>query len=136
MSPAAGAEREGPGERAPDLGAGQEAEQDQRGQRQPQELAQPLGQAFQRVSRTLNSKIVTPLLFRASGMDDFPIWVQCLPKVLFNVIVAREESEFITKEALKTFYEKFGGLTGSELERTAEQGFNTATDVTLKTFRY
>ena len=69
-------------------------------------------------------------------MDDFPIWVQCLPKVLFNVIVAREESEIISKEALKTFYEKFGGLTGSELERTAEQGFNTATDVrqTVNTF--
>ena len=62
-------------------------------------------------------------------MDDFPIWVQCLPKVLFNVIVAREESEVISKEALKTFYEKFGGLTGPELERTAEIGFNTATDV-------
>ena len=29
-------------------------------------------------------------LFRGSaGMDDFPIWVQLLPRVLFNVIVAR-----------------------------------------------
>ena len=67
----------------------------------------------------------------SAGMDDFPIWVQCLPKVLFNVIVAREESDVISKEALKTFYEKFGGLTGAELERTAEIGFNTATDVIL-----
>ena len=69
-------------------------------------------------------------------MDDFPIWVQCLPKVLFNVIVAREESDVISKEALRTFYEKFGGLTGSELERTAEQGFNTATDVIIATTQY
>jgi len=68
------------------------------------------------------------LFMGSSGMDDFPIWVQCLPKVLFNVIVAREQSEIISKEALKTFYEKFGGLTGAELERTAEQGFSTATD--------
>ena len=67
-------------------------------------------------------------------MDDFPIWVQCLPKVLFNVIVAREESDVISKEALRTFYEKFGGLTGSELEKTAEQGFNTATDVIIATY--
>ena len=66
-------------------------------------------------------------------MDDFPIWVQCLPKVLFNVIVARSESDIITKDALKAFYEKFAGLTGSELERTAEQGFNTATDVIIST---
>ena len=25
----------------------------------------------------------------SAGMDDFPIWVQLLPRVLFNVIVAR-----------------------------------------------
>ena len=62
-------------------------------------------------------------------MDDFPIWVQCLPKVLFNVIVGREGTEIISKDALKVFYEKFCGLTGSELEKTAEYGFNTATDV-------
>ena len=62
-------------------------------------------------------------------MDDFPIWVQCLPKVLFNVIVGREGTEIISKDALKAFYEKFCGLTGSELEKTAEYGFNTATDV-------
>jgi len=64
----------------------------------------------------------------SSGMDDFPIWVQCLPKVLFNVIVGREGTDFISKDALKTFYEKFAGLTGTELEETAEYGFNTATD--------
>ena len=62
-------------------------------------------------------------------MDDFPVWVQCLPKVLFNVIVGKEGSEIISQEALKNFYEKFAGLTGTELEKTAEHGFNTATDV-------
>ena len=63
-------------------------------------------------------------------MDDFPVWVQSLPKVLFNVIVGREGSEIISQEALKNFYEKFAGLTGTaELEKTAEHGFKTATDV-------
>ena len=29
------------------------------------------------------------LCLGSAGMDDFPIWVQLLPRVLFNVIVAR-----------------------------------------------
>ena len=69
-------------------------------------------------------------LFRGSaGMDDFPIWVQLLPRVLFNVIVAREGADCISKEGLKFFYEKFAGLSGAELEKTTEQGFKTATAV-------
>ena len=68
---------------------------------------------------------------RAAGMDDFPIWVQLLPKVLFNVIVAREGGDFISKESLKQFYEKFAGLKGQELEKTTEQGFKTATAVSI-----
>ena len=64
-------------------------------------------------------------------MDDFPIWVQLLPKVLFNVIVAREGVDYISKESLKHFYEKFAGLKDQELERTTEQGFRTATAVSL-----
>merc|ERR1712064_103023 len=45
----------------------------------------------------------------SAGMDDFPIWVQLLPKVLYNVIVAREGGDCITKSSLKNFYEKFAG---------------------------
>jgi len=68
------------------------------------------------------------LLCRGSaGMDDFPIWVQLLPRVLFNVIVAREGADTISKSSLRNFYEKFAGLAGSELEKTTEQGFRTAT---------
>ena len=65
----------------------------------------------------------------SAGMDDFPIWVQLLPRVLFNVIVAREGADCISKEGLKFFYEKFAGLSGAELEKTTEQGFKTATAV-------
>ena len=65
----------------------------------------------------------------SAGMDDFPIWVQLLAKVLFTVIVAREGLDYISKESLKQFYEKFAGLTGEDLARTTEQGFKTATAV-------
>ena len=64
-------------------------------------------------------------------MDDFPIWVQLLPKVLFNVIMAREGGDTISKSSLKNFYEKFAGLSGSELEKTTEHGFKTATAVSV-----
>ena len=47
--------------------------------------------------------------------------------------MGREGTDFISKDALKTFYEKFAGLTGTELEETAEYGFNTATDVNTLT---
>jgi len=63
----------------------------------------------------------------SAGMDDFPIWVQLLPKVLYNVIVAREGGDCITKSSLKNFYEKFAGLSGSELEKTTNEGFKLAT---------
>ena len=64
-------------------------------------------------------------------MDDFPIWVQLLAKVLFTVIVAREGVDYISKESLKQFYEKFAGLTGQDLARTSEEGFKTATAVSF-----
>jgi len=63
----------------------------------------------------------------SAGMEDFPIWVQLLPKVLFNVIVAREGGDSISKSSLKNFYEKFAGLSGSELEKTTEEGYKLAT---------
>ena len=68
-------------------------------------------------------------MFRSAGMDDFPIWVQLLPKVLFSVIVAKEGEDIISASSLKNFYQKFAGLTDSELEKTTEQGFKTATAV-------
>jgi len=63
----------------------------------------------------------------SAGMDDFPIWVQLLPRVLFNVIVAREGADCISESGLRNFYHKFAGLGGAELDRTTKQGFKTAT---------
>merc|ERR1712129_20123 len=59
----------------------------------------------------------------SAGMDDFPIWVQLIPRVIFNVICSREGGHIISKTALETFYENFTGLTGAELEKVATEGF-------------
>ena len=50
------------------------------------------------------------------------------------MIVAREGGDCITKESLRSFYEKFAGLSGAELDRTTEQGFKTATAVSYTKF--
>jgi len=63
----------------------------------------------------------------SAGMDDFPIWVQLLPKVLFNVIVAKEGGEVISQTSLKNFYQKFAGLNGPQLEKTTAEGYKLST---------
>jgi len=63
----------------------------------------------------------------SAGMDDFPIWVQLLPKVLFNVIVAKEGGEVISQTSLKNFYQKFAGLSGPQLEKTTAEGYKLST---------
>jgi len=62
----------------------------------------------------------------SAGIDDFPIWVQLLPRALFNIIVAREGASVISKSSLKNFYERFTGLNGQELEKVTENGYNIA----------
>jgi len=63
----------------------------------------------------------------SAGMDDFPIWVQLLPKVLFNVIVAKEGGEVISQTSLKNFYQKFAGLSGVQLDMTTMEGYKLST---------
>merc|ERR1712088_665328 len=62
----------------------------------------------------------------SAGIDDFPIWVQLLPRALFNIIVAREGSNVISKSSLRNFYERFTGLSGQELEKVTENGYKNA----------
>merc|ERR1719402_1049333 len=62
----------------------------------------------------------------SAGIDDFPIWVQLLPRALFNIIVAREGSNVISKSSLRNFYERFTGLSGQELEKVTENGYMNA----------
>eukprot|EP00092_Neocalanus_flemingeri_P041988 GFUD01045737.1.p1 GENE.GFUD01045737.1~~GFUD01045737.1.p1 ORF type:complete len:255 (+),score=60.77 GFUD01045737.1:143-907(+) len=62
----------------------------------------------------------------AAGIDHFPIWVQLMPSVMFNIIVAEEGVSVISKSALRNFYEKFTGLEGEQLNKVTEEGFRTA----------
>merc|ERR1712032_1134832 len=43
----------------------------------------------------------------AAGIDDFPIWVQLIPRVIFNVICSKEGGEVISRSSLRNFYENF-----------------------------
>jgi len=61
----------------------------------------------------------------SAGIDDFPIWVQLIPNVIFNAIVAKEGTNVITRESLKNFYTNFIGLQGDEIEKTSTDGFRT-----------
>jgi len=59
----------------------------------------------------------------SAGIGDFPIWVQILPKVMFNVICAKEAVNVISRDSLKNFYANFTGLKGETLEKIATEGF-------------
>lgn len=59
----------------------------------------------------------------AAGINDFPIWVQILPKMLFKVVA--KDKNCITKEDLKNFYENFIGLKSPQLEETLAEGYRT-----------
>merc|ERR1712179_784439 len=41
----------------------------------------------------------------SAGIDDFPIWVQLIPRVIFNVICSKMRVDYITRESLRNFYE-------------------------------
>lgn len=62
---------------------------------------------------------------RAAGINDFPVYVQLLPKLIFKMIAG--SGNFIEKENLRKFYEDFIGLKGKDLEDTVENGFKIMT---------
>jgi len=59
----------------------------------------------------------------AAGIDDFPIWVQLLPRIMFKVIVAKEGEKTITREGLKNFFINFVGIAQDKVEEVATEGF-------------
>jgi len=61
----------------------------------------------------------------AAGIDDFPIWVQLIPRAIFNVICSREGGEVISRSSLRNFYENFTGLSGDTLDKVANEGFRS-----------
>jgi len=61
----------------------------------------------------------------SAGIDDFPIWVQLIPRVIFNVICSKMRVDYITRESLRNFYENFSGLGGDNLEKVATEGYRS-----------
>merc|ERR1711997_1287780 len=61
----------------------------------------------------------------SAGIDDFPIWVQLIPRVIFNVICSKMRVDYITRESLRNFYENFSGLEGDTLEKVATEGYRS-----------
>jgi len=61
----------------------------------------------------------------SAGIDDFPIWVQLIPRVIFNVICSKMRVDYITRESLRNFYENFSGLGGDTLEKVATEGYRS-----------
>jgi len=59
----------------------------------------------------------------AAGIDDFPIWVQLIPRLIFNIITSNDGSKVISHKSLKQFYHNFSGLSGETLEKVATEGF-------------
>nr|ALS04224.1 hypothetical protein [Acartia pacifica] len=62
----------------------------------------------------------------AAGMDDFPIWVQLLPNILFDV-QGGNKNGYIKKESLHEFYANFSKAQDSDLDKLTEAGYNTMT---------
>merc|ERR1712179_635596 len=53
------------------------------------------------------------------GIDDFPIWVQLIPRMIFSIICAKNDEAAISRDSLRNFYKKFSGLDGETLEKVA-----------------
>jgi len=63
----------------------------------------------------------------ASGVNDFPIWVQLLPQVMFSVQQGKNKLDHISKDCLRHFYENFSGVKGADLGKLTDEGYNTMT---------
>jgi len=63
----------------------------------------------------------------AAGMDDFPIWVQLVPIILFEVQGGKKNG-CITKENLRVFYQNFASPQDEDaLDKLTEAGYKTMT---------
>lgn len=64
---------------------------------------------------------------RSAGINDFPIWVQLIPQILFSVKCGKNKEAVITKDRLSHFYENFARCKGEDLRKLTEDGYNTMT---------
>jgi len=62
----------------------------------------------------------------AAGLSGFPIWVQLLPEVFFEVI-DRDHDGVCSFQEVKNFYESFVGVPKDKLEKVAQEGYRAMT---------
>jgi len=62
---------------------------------------------------------------RAAGINDFPVYIQLLPKLIFKMIAG--PGNVVTKDSLQKFYRDFIGIKGKDLEETVETGYRIMT---------
>lgn len=67
------------------------------------------------------------LCYGASGISDFPIWVQLLPELFFQV-ADRDADGIISKAEIKNFYEILSGIKDPvTLQKTTNEGYRALT---------
>lgn len=66
------------------------------------------------------------LCYGSAGINDFPIWVQVLPGIFFDVMDLKVDG-VIKLDELRHFYNNFIGIPAEEVDKVAEEGFRAMT---------
>lgn len=66
------------------------------------------------------------LCHRASGLNDFPIWVQLLPKIFFEII-DQDKDGILEKDEYERFYREFVAVPSTELQKVVDEGYRAMT---------
>merc|ERR1711974_470790 len=62
------------------------------------------------------------LCYRSAGISDFPIWVQLLPSVFFDVMDKSCDGT-VHESDLRAFYEHFVGVSSDEIDKVSANGY-------------
>jgi len=80
-----------------------------------------------KISKELWLHMWERLTYGSMGMQDFPVWLQLLPKVLFEVVDFKGDHE-IDVDELTEFYADFTKIKEPEPAKLAQDAFNDMTD--------
>jgi len=66
------------------------------------------------------------LCYGSAGISDFPIWVQLLPSVFFDVMDKDGDNQ-VNSTDIRQFYEEFVGVAPDEVEKVTKAGYRQMT---------
>jgi len=101
----------------------------------PEEAQLPWDEAFKRHEKIDVSQMNLTqwlnmwgrLCYKSAGIADFPIWVQLLPDILFQVM-DRDQDGILSYNEVKNFYHQFVGIGNEEeLNRISKEGYRVLT---------